>query len=71
MTVGPLPAPPSDTAPAASDTPRVSILTATYNRSNVRRLVIETVRRQTVTDWEWIIVGDRGPPPIDWKATRP
>jgi hypothetical protein len=29
------------------------------------------VRRQTVTDWEWIIVGDRGLPPIDWKATRP
>lgn len=38
--------------------PRVSILTATYNRSNVLRLVIETVRRQTVTDWEWVIVGD-------------
>lgn len=49
--------------PAALDrseasAPRVSILTATYNRSNVLRLVIETVRRQTVTDWEWIIVGD-------------
>jgi glycosyltransferase involved in cell wall biosynthesis len=44
--------------PEASAAPRVSILTATYNRSNVLRLVIETVRRQTVTDWEWIIVGD-------------
>ena len=39
--------------------PVVSILTATYNRSNVLRLVIETVRRQTVPDWEWVIVGDR------------
>ncbi|HEX2499891.1 MAG TPA: glycosyltransferase [Methylomirabilota bacterium] len=42
-------------SPAA---PRVSIITATYNRSNVLRIVIETVRRQTVTDWEWIIIGD-------------
>jgi glycosyltransferase involved in cell wall biosynthesis len=41
-----------------SDLPLVSILTATYNRSNVLRLVIETVRRQTVPDWEWVIVGD-------------
>jgi glycosyltransferase involved in cell wall biosynthesis len=44
--------------PESLDAPRVSILTATYNRSNVLRLVIETVRRQTITDWEWIIVGD-------------
>lgn len=56
MTVGSRPVGP-DTDPASSATPRVSILTATYNRSNVLRLVIETVRRQTVTDWEWIIVG--------------
>ena len=45
-------------SPEASPVPRVSILTATYNRSNVLRLVGETVRRQTVSDWEWIIVGD-------------
>jgi glycosyltransferase involved in cell wall biosynthesis len=38
--------------------PRVSILTATYNRSNVLRIVAEAVRGQTVQDWEWIIVGD-------------
>lgn len=44
--------------PGRADLPRVSILTATYNRSNVLRLVIETVRRQSVEDWEWIIVGD-------------
>jgi glycosyltransferase involved in cell wall biosynthesis len=42
----------------SSPPPRLSILTATYNRSNVLRFTIETVRRQTVTDWEWIIVGD-------------
>jgi glycosyltransferase involved in cell wall biosynthesis len=50
--------PDPDIGPAPFPAPRVSILTATYNRSNVLRLVIETVQRQTVTDWEWIIVGD-------------
>ncbi len=52
--------PPTDPAGASGPlaAPRVSIITATYNRSNVLRIVIETVRRQTVTDWEWIIVGD-------------
>lgn len=38
--------------------PRVSIVTATYNRSNVLRHAVETVRWQTVTDWELLIVGD-------------
>jgi glycosyltransferase involved in cell wall biosynthesis len=57
MTAGP---PPAEAvgAPPPLAAPRVSIITATYNRSNVLRIVIETVRRQTVTDWEWIIVGD-------------
>jgi glycosyltransferase involved in cell wall biosynthesis len=39
--------------------PKVSIVTATYNRSNVLRHAIESVRRQTLTDWEMIIVGDK------------
>lgn len=38
--------------------PRVSIVTATYNRSNVLRFTIEGVRAQTFTDWEMLIVGD-------------
>jgi len=38
--------------------PRVSIITATYNRSEVLRYAIESVRRQTYPDWEHIIVGD-------------
>ena len=38
--------------------PRVSVVMATYNRSNVLRFAIETVRRQTVDDWELIVVGD-------------
>ena len=48
----------SGTGSESLATPRVSIITATYNRSNVLRLVIQTVRRQTVTDWEWVLVGD-------------
>jgi glycosyltransferase involved in cell wall biosynthesis len=31
---------------------------ATYNRSQVLRMAIETVRRQTWTDWELLVVGD-------------
>ena len=38
--------------------PRVSVITATYNRSEVLRYAIESVRRQTYPDWEHIIVGD-------------
>ncbi|HLG43171.1 MAG TPA: glycosyltransferase family 2 protein [Planctomycetota bacterium] len=37
---------------------RVSVIMATYNRSNVLKLAIETVRWQTLADWELIVVGD-------------
>ena len=37
---------------------RVSIITATYNRSDVLRYAIESVLSQTYTDLEQIIVGD-------------
>jgi glycosyltransferase involved in cell wall biosynthesis len=36
---------------------RVSIVTATYNRSNVLRYAIESVRRSRFRDWEMIVVG--------------
>jgi glycosyltransferase involved in cell wall biosynthesis len=36
----------------------VSVITATYNRSNVLRYAIESVRAQTLSDWELIVVGD-------------
>jgi len=39
-------------------TPRVSVVTATYNRSNVLGLAIESVRRSTLTDWELLVIGD-------------
>jgi glycosyltransferase involved in cell wall biosynthesis len=39
-------------------TMRVSIITATYNRANVLRYTIESVLRQTFTDWELLVVGD-------------
>jgi glycosyltransferase involved in cell wall biosynthesis len=38
--------------------PRVSIITATYDRANVLRYTIESVLRQTFDDWEMLVVGD-------------
>ena len=38
--------------------PRVTVITATYNRSEVLRYAIQSVRRQVYPDWEHIIVGD-------------
>lgn len=34
------------------------MITAAYNRSNVLRLAIETVRWQTLQDWEHLVIGD-------------
>ena len=48
-------------AAAATDSdarPLVSVIIATYNRSNVLALAVESVRRQTVRDWELWVVGD-------------
>src|SRR3990167_199298 len=36
----------------------ISIVMATYNRSNIISYAIESVLNQTITDWELIIVGD-------------
>ncbi|HEV7238928.1 MAG TPA: glycosyltransferase [Thermoanaerobaculia bacterium] len=36
----------------------ISVVTATYNRANVLRLSIDSLRAQTFTDWELIVVGD-------------
>lgn len=38
--------------------PTISIVTATYNRSNVLKHAIAAVRRQTYTDWTLLVVGD-------------
>jgi glycosyltransferase involved in cell wall biosynthesis len=38
--------------------PSVSVIVATYNRSNVLALAIESARRQTFEDWEMWVVGD-------------
>ncbi len=43
---------------ASAAPPLVSIVTATYNRSNVLRLAIESVLRSTFADWELVVVGD-------------
>ena len=44
--------------PAVSDPPLVSVVTATYNWSEVLRLAIRSVRAQTYPRWELIVVGD-------------
>ena len=41
-----------------SQPPAVSIVMATYNRSNVLRLAIESVLRSTFAEWELIVVAD-------------
>lgn len=38
--------------------PLVTIITAAYNRANVLRYAVESVRRQTYRNWQYIIVGD-------------
>ena len=38
--------------------PLLSIITATYNRSNVLRLTIESVQASPFSDWEMIVMGD-------------
>lgn len=38
--------------------PAISIVTATYNRSNVLRHAIASVLRQSFTDWEMLVVSD-------------
>jgi hypothetical protein len=38
--------------------PATSVVIATYNRSRALRCAIESVLRQTFTDWELIVVGD-------------
>ena len=38
--------------------PRITVVTATYNRSNVLALAIRSVLAQSEDDWELIVVGD-------------
>jgi hypothetical protein len=46
-------------APATSSPPEISVVIATYNRSNALRCAIESVRRQSLDSWEIVVVGDR------------
>lgn len=38
--------------------PLVSVIVATYERSNVLRLTIECVLRSSFADWELLVIGD-------------
>lgn len=44
--------------------PLVSIIVATYNRSNILSYSIRSVLNQTLSDWELIVVGDSPPDEI-------
>ena len=44
--------------PASNVRPRVSVITPAYNAARFLRDTIESVRAQTVTDWELLIVDD-------------
>lgn len=46
------------TPTSSESVPLVSIVTATYNRSNVLRWTIRSVLGQTHTDWQLLVVGD-------------
>lgn len=41
-----------------AETPLISIVLATYNRSNILGFTLDCVRRQTVTNWELWVIGD-------------
>jgi glycosyl transferase family 2 len=52
-------------SPMRSPDPLVTVVMATFNRSNIIRYAIESVRRQTCIDWELLVVGDA------WQERRP
>lgn len=41
-----------------ADAPLVSIIVATFNRSNVLRFALESIRDQSLSDWEVLVIGD-------------
>jgi glycosyltransferase involved in cell wall biosynthesis len=54
----PLPRIESAAAPEGVDAPLVSIIVATFNRSNVLRFALDSIRDQSLADWEALVIGD-------------
>lgn len=44
--------------PAPSAAPLVSIVMATFNRSNIIGFAIDMIRRSSIRDWELLVIGD-------------
>ena len=51
----------TDSTPIAGPAPRVSVITSTFNRAEIVRGAIASVRAQTYADWEMCVVGDCTP----------
>jgi len=49
---------PQQAASPGLPAPLVSVIVATYERSNVLRWTIESVRRSSFADWELLVIGD-------------
>jgi len=71
------PAPTSTPAPNAprlapsvpGSTPLISIVLPTYNRASLLEAVVTNIQRQTLTDWELIVVDD-GSPDETWDVLQ-
>jgi glycosyltransferase involved in cell wall biosynthesis len=50
--------PTASTDGRTAGTPQVSVVMATYNRSNVLRYAIQSVLDQSFADWELLVIGD-------------
>ncbi len=53
-----LPPVPSTAATVQPGAPRVSIIVPTFDRSNVLQIALQSIRDQTIDEWEALVVGD-------------
>jgi glycosyltransferase involved in cell wall biosynthesis len=51
-------------------TPRISVIIPTHNRPSLLREALASVRNQTCSDWEIVIVDDGSQPPVETEPLR-